>query len=234
MTTPREWNVPTLSTAVADWIAAGIISGRWTSGDRLREVSISEELGVSRAPVREAIRMLHDKGFVRHAPRLGAVVNEFSTKTVINVYQMRALIEAWICRESVPALQSDDIEQLKKLLAGMETSATDDRDAFFDAGWAFRQTLYSRCTNVLALELVDQLRGRLHSLPQVLRDDDSHVATTLATYRSALADAQRGDGEAVAATIATFMSEVGSYVCTRYATAAQRFKEQLKTRRTFL
>ncbi|HEY0217300.1 MAG TPA: GntR family transcriptional regulator [Cellulomonas sp.] len=225
-----QWDAPSsLTTSVADWIAAGIISGRWSAGDRLREIEVCEELGVSRAPVREAIRMLHEKGLVRHVPRIGAVINHFSTETVIDVYEMRAVIEQWIYQQSVPALEQDDLEQLDRLLTGMdEARAVHDYSTFFDLGWTFRQTLHSGSTNAVALELVDQLRARLHSLPQVLRDDDQHVAATSDAYRKMRDAAVRGDGEAVGAVVHEFMLAVGARVCERYALASQRLGDDLK------
>lgn len=224
------WDAPSsLTSSVADWIAAGIVTGRWAAGDRLREVEVCEELGVSRAPVREAIRMLHEKGLVRHVPRIGAVVSHFSTETVMDVYEMRAVLEEWIYRQSVPALEPDDLEQLDRLLAEMEQArAARDYDTFFERGWTFRQMLHSGSTNAVALELVDQLRSRLHSLPQVLRDDDDHVAATSTAYRQMRDAAARGDGEEVGAVVHAFMLAVGARVCERYSQAPQRLGDSLR------
>lgn len=220
-----SWDAPaSLTESVADWIAAGIISGRWDAGERLREIEVSNELGVSRAPVREAIRMLHEKGMVKHVPRIGAVVLPFSTETVMDVYEMRAVIESWIYRASVPALEEEELAQLRSLLADMAAAREEPQfDRFFDLGWAFRQTLHSGSTNAVALELVDQLRSRLHSLPQVLRDDPAHVAATYESYQRMLAAAEAGDGDAAGAEVFAFMQSVGAYVCSRYAEAAQLF-----------
>lgn len=224
------WDAPSsLTTSVADWIAAGIITGRWSAGDRLREIEVCEELGVSRAPVREAIRILHEKGLVRHVPRIGAVVSHFSTETVLDVYEMRAVIEQWIYRQSVPALEQEDIEQLDRLLAEMDAArAAHDYGTFFERGWTFRQTLHSGSTNAVALELVDQLRARLHSLPQVLRDDDEHVAATSEAYRQMREAAGRGDGDAVGEIVHAFMLAVGARVCERYSHTPQRLSEDLR------
>lgn len=224
------WSAPSsLTASVADWIAAGIITGRWQAGDRLREIEVCEELGVSRAPVREAIRTLHEKGLVRHVPRIGAVVCHFSTETVMDVYEMRAVIERWIYQQSVPALETDDLVQLDVLLAAMEEAhEAGDHDAFFDLGWKFRQVLHAGSTNAVALELVDQLRARLHSLPQVLRDDDAHATATVNAYREMREAARAGNGEAVGAMVHDFMLAVGAQVCERYALASQRLGDSLR------
>ena len=66
-------DIPSLATSIVQWIAGNIIDGRWTPGERLNEVHIAEELGVSRAPVREALRTLGEQGLVTHVPRVGSV-----------------------------------------------------------------------------------------------------------------------------------------------------------------
>jgi DNA-binding GntR family transcriptional regulator len=211
------WHVPTLTDAVADWIASGIVSGRWSAGDRLREIEVCEELGTSRAPVREALRALHEKGLVRLVPRIGAVVNQFSTETVMDVYELRAVIERWICEQSVPALEGDVLDRLDEILAEMrERKSAGDYSAFFDLGWKFRTTLYSGATNSMAMETVDQLRSRLHSLPQVLRQDDGHLDQTLVAYQEMADAARRGDAALVGSEVYDFMMALGARVCERF------------------
>lgn len=225
----QEWSVPTLTTAVADWVAVGIIRGRWPGGERLREIEVCEELGVSRAPVREALRVLHEKGMVRLIPRVGAIVNNFSADTVIDVYEMRGVIESWVCRESVPNLEHDELDQLETILASMAQAAADlDYTTFFSLGWNFRQTIHSGSTNVVALELVDQLRTRLHSLPQLLRTDSSHVAATLEAYREMHRAAAAGDGTRVGEIVSEFLVGVGSRLCELFGSAADQLEAMIK------
>jgi DNA-binding GntR family transcriptional regulator len=227
----QEWSVPTLTAAVADWIAVGIIRGSWPAGERLREIEVCEELGVSRAPVREALRELHEKGMVRLIPRIGAVVNNFSADTVIDVYEMRGVIESWICRESVPSLEKEEIDQLEVILERMTSAAADlDYPTFFSLGWNFRQTIHSGSANVVALELVDQLRARLHSLPQILRTDDAHVAATLQAYHEMFRAATAGDGVRVGEIVSQFLAGVGSRVCELFGSAADQLEATIKVR----
>jgi DNA-binding GntR family transcriptional regulator len=220
-----QLRVPTVAESVADWLAANIVQGRYTAGDRVREIEISEQLGVSRAPVREAIRILDAKGLVKHVPRIGAVVQHFSTETVMDVYELRAVVERWIAIQSVPALEPDELDQLDETLERMRAAeAEHDHDTFFEDGWRFRETLYSGSTNAVALDTVHTLRQRLHSLPQVLRQDERHVAESLDAYAQMAAAARRGDAEEVGRLVSAFMIRVGGYVCERYmdpaATAA--------------
>lgn len=222
MTQPRDWNGPTLTSSVVDWISRGIVSGRWSVGDRLRELQICEELGVSRAPVREAIKILGEQGLVTHQPRMGAVVNRFTSQTVLDVYEMRALIESWVCRHSVPNLSDGELMEMRRLLRAMEEASSSGqlRD-FFNLSWSFREALYSAASNTVSFELIYQLRGRLYMLPQVLRSDPVHAVATLETYREVLDAANARDSSRVAEIVASFLRKTGREVCEKFATVRQ-------------
>lgn len=71
----------------------GIISGRYEPGFRLRERELSVELGVSRVPVREALRNLEFQGFVTIQPRRGAIVREMSAQDVDELFDLRTALE---------------------------------------------------------------------------------------------------------------------------------------------
>ncbi len=89
----------TLPETVADWIERGDHRRRrFPEGARIREVAIARELKVSRAPVREALRILVGRGLVRHVPNVGAVSSGMSRQTVTRGVRLRALIEADMAR----------------------------------------------------------------------------------------------------------------------------------------
>jgi DNA-binding GntR family transcriptional regulator len=211
----ERWSeIPTLPKAVADWIATGIINGRWAEGDRLNEVAIAGELNVSRAPVREAIRMLQAGGFVDHRQRLGAVVKAFSQQTIRNVYAIRAKLEPWIIRESIPTLSDDARDALRAVQRQIrEAGEKGDGEAVFDHGWRFREIAYSGFSNPLAIEIVSQLRQRLHSLPQVLRREPSYLAANIDFYERLTEQIMRNAADEAGETIARFLVESGELMC---------------------
>ncbi len=77
---------------VAQALRQAIVSGRLAPGERIKEVPLAEELGVSRGPIREAIRLLAHDGLLRIIPNRGAVVPELSSDDVLEVYAMRAAL----------------------------------------------------------------------------------------------------------------------------------------------
>lgn len=81
-----------------DTIYQAILDGTYGPGDRLREAELADQTGLSRTPVREAIRKLENDGIVTHAPRVGAVVKTLSQQEIVELYQMRIVIETTAAR----------------------------------------------------------------------------------------------------------------------------------------
>lgn len=96
-----------------------ISAGRLAPGDRLRETEIATRLGVSRTPVREAIRLLEADGLVTHTPRVGAIVRRLGYAEVIELYEMRAVLEGTAARltaRSASDVELDELEALNQML----------------------------------------------------------------------------------------------------------------------
>ena len=100
---------------VADEIRQAILSGRFAQGQRLVEDRLAEELGVSRNPVREALRTLESEGFVRIAPRRGATVARLSPDEGREVLEVAAALEAQAARLAVRRRTPELIAKLREL-----------------------------------------------------------------------------------------------------------------------
>ncbi|RYG89437.1 GntR family transcriptional regulator [Loktanella sp. IMCC34160] len=86
--------------------------GRLNPGDRLRETELADRLGVSRTPVREAIRQLEADGIVTHVPRQGATIRTLDYAEVMELYEMRAVLEGTAARLAARAASDIEIEEL--------------------------------------------------------------------------------------------------------------------------
>jgi DNA-binding GntR family transcriptional regulator len=104
----------TLRQAVADEIHALITSGELKPGERLVEDRLAAELGVSRNPVREAIRLLEATGLVEVRPRRGAYVITVDTNDLIEVLQIRSVVEGWAAAEAAKHRTPEDIEAIRR------------------------------------------------------------------------------------------------------------------------
>lgn len=105
-----------LSTRVFEQLEESILSGRIKPGESLIELKLSEQLGVSRTPVREAIRMLEQKGLVQIIPNKGAVVLGISEKDLEDIYTIRMYIEGLASRLAAANITEEQIRELSEIV----------------------------------------------------------------------------------------------------------------------
>src|SRR5436190_926107 len=105
----------TLWERVHDHLRSEILSSRLAPGTELQEVALSEQLGVSRGPIREAIGRLAAEGLVTVRPRRGAVVTSLSKEEFVEAYQVREALEAFAVQLAVPRIDEDGLDELARL-----------------------------------------------------------------------------------------------------------------------
>ncbi len=103
-----------------DAVRSKIVSGDYPPGSHLPEEAISEELGVSRTPVRAALRRLHDDGLVTLTPHRGAFVAEYTRADVDEVFDLRQILEARAARLASTLRTPDQLARLEELVEEME------------------------------------------------------------------------------------------------------------------
>jgi DNA-binding GntR family transcriptional regulator len=200
---PRLENL-TLWQRVYDHLRGEILDGRLEPGAELAEVALSEQLGVSRGPLREAIGRLAAEGLVTVRPRRGAVVRSLSEEEFLELYQVREALEGMAVKLAVPRLSDEDFEALAALNAAMdEHAARDEVEQFFQANLAFHARLLDACGNKTLQEVYRQLldqvgRYRMRSL--TLR---GNLGRSVSEHAAILRAARRGD----AARAAELMSD---------------------------
>jgi DNA-binding GntR family transcriptional regulator len=105
-----------------------IQKGQLKPGDYLREQVIAEELGVSRTPVREALRRLESDGLVISEPRFGMVIRDLSYAEVIELYEIREVLERTAAQMSARVITDVELQELEVIQAGMEAARNDARE----------------------------------------------------------------------------------------------------------
>lgn len=102
-------------------IRAGILSGEFERGERLREEQLASQAGVSRTPVREALRRLDAEGLVEFVPNRGARVTAWSTQELEDLYEIRAMLEGHGARLAAMRIEVEELESLEKIARRMES-----------------------------------------------------------------------------------------------------------------
>ena len=112
----EEYQDRSLGGRVFKRLREDILKGRYKQQDELREATIGKELGVSRTPVREALRQLELEGLVTIVPNKGAYVTGISQKDIWDIYQMRQYLEGMCARWAAEYITEDQLEELEETI----------------------------------------------------------------------------------------------------------------------
>jgi DNA-binding GntR family transcriptional regulator len=133
-------SAPSLVELVARELRALIVAGELRPGERLVEERLTERFGVSRPPVREALRILEQEGLVQRQPRRGAIVTPLSTEDVREIYTLRWALERLAIELALPV----DGERLRPLRDAVDAMReAESREALLEANWRFHLALVS-------------------------------------------------------------------------------------------
>lgn len=108
-----------LREVVFEVVRKSILEGNFTPGERLMETQLAEQLGVSRTPVREAIRKLELEGLVVMVPRRGAYVASMSVKDISETFEIRSALEGLAASLAVDKITPDEIESMEVIVLKM-------------------------------------------------------------------------------------------------------------------
>src|SRR3954452_18423078 len=106
----------TIAAEAAEILRRRILSGEIRGGQPLRQEQIAQEMGVSRIPLREALKQLEAEGFVTIAPHKGAVVSTLSAEEAEELFALRLQLELWLLREAIPRMREADFAHLDAII----------------------------------------------------------------------------------------------------------------------
>ncbi|WP_347489560.1 GntR family transcriptional regulator [Desulfoscipio sp. XC116] len=122
----RKAQVRLLKEQAYEIIKEGIINAFYKPGDELRETSLSEEIGMSKTPIREALIQLENEGFVQIRPFKGAIVTDISIEDVVKLYEFREIIEKFAVETATYSFTEDELKYLEKQIQLMELALEDE------------------------------------------------------------------------------------------------------------
>lgn len=148
-----------------DVLRAAIVAGRLRPGDRLKEAELSEQLGISRAPVREALRQLEHEGLVVSLPYRATEVLGISQEEIAEVLvPIRLTLETFAFRRALPLLSEEDLEALGKLVQRMrEAAVSGDLDALARADVRFHELVIERSGQRHCLQIWRSIQPRVRA-----------------------------------------------------------------------
>lgn len=133
---------------IREYLVDAILNGEFNAGDRIVETRVAQQLGVSQGAVREALRELEWMGFLESEPFSGTYVKDLSIKDLLEIYPVRAALEALGAKLATPNLteaQFDDLEQLVEEM--MQASEAGDSRKMAAINFAFHQMIINASGN---------------------------------------------------------------------------------------
>ena len=170
---------------VFEALREAIIDGRLRPGERLMEIQLAEELGVSRTPIREAIRKLELEGFVVMVPRKGAYVADISTKDIIDVFEIRAALEGLAAQLAAERATDEELEEMERMLVEIgEAIEARDVDRLVETDTRFHEVLFRASRNERLCQLISLLREQIQRFRIRTLSHPARMRVALEEHRS--------------------------------------------------
>jgi DNA-binding GntR family transcriptional regulator len=193
VSTELEADQPTLAQTVARDLEEDILAGRLRPRERLIESDLADRFSVSRAPVREALRMLEREGLVSRSPR-GLQVSEPSLDEVREAFEVLADLEELYTRRAVPRLAPQDIKRMKSLLAEMSAAAADDDvKRYSTANDQFHGVLRDACPNRTLIRLIASVAKKTSRFRRMAMSMPGRLSHSLPEHKKILEAVVTGD-----------------------------------------
>lgn len=173
---------------VAERLRQRIFSHELPPGTWIDEQALAVDYGISRTPLREALKVLASEGLVTLKPRRGCYVTEISERDLDEIFPLMAMLEGRCAHEATKKAKADDLARLEAIHARLERHAADgDKEAFFDANQEFHQAVQDLADNRWLSQMIQDLRKvlkltRLHSLSL-----EGRLQQSLAEHRAIVA-----------------------------------------------
>lgn len=165
-----------LRDVVFNTLRKGILTGELKPGERLMEIHLANRLGVSRTPIREAIRKLELEGLVTMIPRRGAEVAQITEKSMKDVLEVRRALDALCAELACERITQEETEQLKDACAEFEKATrTKDATVIARADVALHDIIVAATGNQRLVQLVNNLAEQMYRYRfEYIKDESQH------------------------------------------------------------
>lgn len=218
MTKDRRIQQPSLVRMAAETIREMVLSGELRPGDRLVEERLTEELGISRPPLREALRLLEQEGLLLSMPRRGVIVTPLSARDVYEIFTLRTTYERMAIELGVPCKDPELLARCRRALDAMtEAAKTEDRAQFVRSAFEFHVSVVGLAHHQRLEDayrgLSLQLRIYIAANTRAREELNESLEENVERHRRLLAAVESGDRDSVLAALAnhgdrTFLEEM--------------------------
>lgn len=179
-------------------LMTAIEAGEFQPGDRLREVDVADRLGLSRTPIREAMRRLEAENIVEHRPRIGAVLRRLSRTEVVELYEMRLVLERTAAQMAAKHAMQAEVDALSAINDQI-AQAADNPSKAAAINQQFHRAIYLAARNRFLLESARGLNNALLLLGPTTLADEARINTVVAQHIKIITAIGAGDIEGAGA-----------------------------------
>ncbi len=150
------------SIRVGKEIEEAILSGQFKPRERLIEMDLIDQFGISRTVIREAFKRLEAKGLIRVTPYRGAVVADLTVEEIEEIYFVRIRLERIAAQLVLVNITPAEIRQIKKLCKEVENHLRQKTHQMIEKDSDFHRTIFKACRNRHLYNIIDYLRTKAH------------------------------------------------------------------------
>jgi len=214
---------------VCEHIRQAIVDGTFSPGERLMEIQLAEDMGVSRTPVREAIRKLELEGFVVMIPRRGTYVANISIKDINDVYEIRTSLDVLAAGLAAERIEPEELQEMQRLLVeigkAIEAGKLQDIIAL---DTEFHDVLYKASRNERLRNIISNLREQITGIRGISMKYPGRLLDTMEEHRVLVECIAARDPEKAQAA-ARIHLENAEHTMLQYLASAQK-KDEKKQR----
>ncbi|EFQ22647.1 transcriptional regulator, GntR family [Aminomonas paucivorans DSM 12260] len=209
-----------LSMKAYEWIRDEILANRLHEGEPLSENRLAQELAISRTPIREALRNLEQDGFVKSVPGKGAFVAEVSREDVVEIYELRLLLEPLAARTAVGRVPEEAIDALEADWRDLrDRAARGEAVEYEEVHLLDRRShglLNEHSSNRKLRQILSLLHSQIERFQFLSARSLADVRDTAAQHLEICAVLRRRDPEALARLLEEHIRRSEDYILSRY------------------
>ncbi|BCJ95549.1 GntR family transcriptional regulator [Anaerocolumna cellulosilytica] len=177
-------------------IREDILSGVYSQNEELKETTIGAELGVSRTPVREALRQLELEGLVNIIPNKGAYVNGISEKDIHDIYIIRSYLEGLCARWACEHITQEQIDELEEVVYLSEFHAKKEHhEQIVELDNKFHQLIYEASSSKILNHVLSDFHHYVQRIRKITLASDLRAANSNKEHTAILDAIRQRDGE---------------------------------------
>ena len=197
-----------LRDVVFQTLRQAILKGELQPGERLMEIKLADRLGVSRTPIREAIRKLELEGLVVMVPRKGAAVANITEKDTKDVLEVRRTLEMFAVEVACDRISAEQLEQLKKAARDFEDSkGSMDVIRIAETDMQFHEIIYEATQNDRLVQMLNNLRENMYRYRIEYLKDPNYYDRLMREHREILEAIESGDKQRARASMESHINQ---------------------------